>query len=479
MSEKSPELQIVQDIAEFYADPLGYVLYAFPWGEPGALEDFTGPDIWQSEQLDRVGKAFRDKPDTNIQEAIASGHGIGKSAETSWIILWAMSTRPHLAGWVTANTQSQLKSKTWRELAVWHKRSINQSWFEWSATRFCHVQHKITWGLDAIPWSEHNPEAFAGLHAEHVLMIMDEASAVADSIWEVAEGAMTTARAMWFVFGNPTRNTGRFRECFRKYRHRWSGSKIDSRTCLMTNKEKLAEWELDHGSDSDFYRVRVRGEFPLSDTSQLIDTGAIEAAAVNKSLATGPLKIGVDPARYGDDRASIIRRRNRAAYNIQTFNKCSLMELAGFVHKAIIEEKPAQVAIDVGGLGAGVVDRLIELGYKDIIVPVNFGGVALDPLKYKNKRAEMWGEMKKWVEGDMPVMIPNHDELLTDMGVPQYTYDSNSRLVLETKEHMKKRGMRSPDCAEALALTFAEPVVIKKKIPIDTHSTRVDAATGY
>lgn len=478
MDEKSPAQQIVEDIAEFYADPLGYVLYAFPWGEPGPLEDFTGPDIWQSEQLDRVGKAFRDKPDTNIQEAIASGHGIGKSAETSWIVLWAMSTRPHLAGWVTANTQSQLKSKTWRELAIWHKLSINQNWFEWSATRFCHAHHKITWGIDAIPWSEHNPEAFAGLHAEHVLMIMDEASAVADSIWEVAEGAMTTPRAMWFVFGNPTRNTGRFRECFRKFRHRWSGRKIDSRKCLMSNKDKLDEWAVDHGEDSDFFRIRVRGEFPLTDASQLIDTGAIEAAANNKELASGPLIIGVDPARFGDDRASIIRRRNRAAYKLQTFNKCSLMELTGWVHKAILEEKPAQVAIDVGGLGAGVVDRLIELGYEDIIVPVNFGGTALKP-EYANKRSEMWGEMKKWIEGDMPVMIPNNDELLTDLGVPQYAYDSNSRLLLETKAKIKARGMRSPDCGDALGLTFSEPVAIKKPQHIDSTSTRVDSATGY
>jgi len=478
MTDKPPELQIVEDIAEFYADPLGYVLYAFPWGEPGPLEDFEGPDKWQAEQLERVGKAFRDKPDTNIQEAIASGHGIGKSAETSWIVLWAMSTRPHLAGWVTANTQSQLKSKTWRELAIWHKLSINKNWFEWTATRFCHVQHKITWGLDAIPWSEHNPEAFAGLHAEHVLMIMDEASAVADSIWEVAEGAMTTPRAMWFVFGNPTRNTGRFRECFRKFKHRWSAKKIDSRTCLMSNKEKLDEWEEDHGADSDFFRIRVRGEFPLTDANQLIDTGAIEAAAKTKSLASGPLIIGVDPARFGDDRASIIRRRNRAAYGLKTFKKCSLMELAGWVHKAILEEKPAQVAIDVGGLGAGVVDRLIELGHEDIIVPVNFGGTALKP-EYANKRSEMWGDMKKWLESNMPVMIPDNDELQTDLGVPQYTYDSNSRLLLETKAQIKKRGMRSPDCGDALGLTFAEPVVIKKQHTHDTTSTRVDSTTGY
>jgi hypothetical protein len=478
---ENPEVELVNDIAEFYADPLGYVLYAFPWGEKGGpLEDFDGPDTWQREQLSAVGKAIQENPETTIQEAIASGHGIGKSAETSWVILWAMSTRPHLAGWVTANTQSQLKSKTWRELSVWHKRAINAHWFEWTATRFFHVDHQTTWGLDAIPWSEHNSEAFAGLHAEYVLMIMDEASAIADVIWEVAEGAMTTPRAMWFCFGNPTRNTGRFRECFRKYRHRWNGRKIDSRTCKMTNKEKLKEWQEDHGEDSDFFRIRVRGEFPNSDVNQLINTLAIERAAKAKQLVSGPLKIGVDPARFGDDETSIIRRRNRSAYKVKSYKGLCTMTLAGIIVNIIKAEDPDQVAIDVGGLGAGVYDRLVELGYKDIVVPVNFGGIANDPERYYNKRAEMWGEMKEWIEDDvLPVSIPDDDMLQTDLETPLYSYDSKGRLVLEKKEDMKKRIGRSPDKGDSLALTFAEPIKVKKKVSSTPTHTVIDSTTGY
>ncbi|MBJ2129067.1 terminase [Alteromonas sp. IB21] len=478
---ENPEVELVNDIAEFYADPLGYVLYAFPWGEKGGpLEDFDGPDKWQREQLLSVGKAIQDDPETTIQEAIASGHGIGKSAETSWIILWAMSTRPHLAGWVTANTQSQLKSKTWRELSVWHKRAINAHWFEWTATRFFHVEHQTTWGLDAIPWSEHNSEAFAGLHAEYVLMIMDEASAIADVIWEVAEGAMTTPRAMWFCFGNPTRNTGRFRECFRKYRHRWNGRKIDSRTCKMTNKSKLKEWEDDHGVDSDFFRIRVRGEFPNSDVNQLINTLAIERAAKTKQLVSGPLKIGVDPARFGDDETSIIRRRNRSAYKVKSYKGLCTMTLAGIIVNIIKEESPDQVAIDVGGLGAGVYDRLVELGYKDIVVAVNFGGTANDPERYYNKRSEMWGEMKDWIEDDvLPVSIPDDDMLQTDLETPLYSYDSKGRLVLEKKDDMKKRIGRSPDKGDSLALTFAEPIKVKKKQTSAPTHTVIDSTTGY
>ena len=127
-----------------------------------------------------------------------------------------MSTRPHLSGVVTANTMSQLSTKTWRELALWYKRLINRHWFKWSATKFWHVEHPETWAVHATPNSEHNSEAFAGLHAKYVLMIFDEASAIPDKIWEVAEGALTDSdtEIIWLAFGNPTRSTGRFRECF-------------------------------------------------------------------------------------------------------------------------------------------------------------------------------------------------------------------------------------------------------------------------
>jgi len=203
------EADIAETIGAYYDNPYGYVMFAFPWGRPGGpLEHETGPDKWQAEQLTDIGNLFLENPEATLQDAIASGHGVGKSCEVAWLVLWAMSTRPHLAGWVTANTQTQLKSKTWRELAVWHKRAINRHWFEWTATRFAQVDNKETWGVDAIPWTERNSEAFAGLHGEHVLMIMDEASAISDIIWEVAEGAMTTPKAMWFAFGNPTRNSG-------------------------------------------------------------------------------------------------------------------------------------------------------------------------------------------------------------------------------------------------------------------------------
>ena len=130
-----------------------------------------------------------------------------------------MSTRPHPQIVVTANTREQLLKKTFRELSVWHKLLINTGWFTWTATKFYHNDHPETWFAAAVPWSAERPESFAGTHAEHVMLLFDEASGIHDVIWEVAEGAMTTAGAAWLVFGNPTRNTGRFRECFGKFAH--------------------------------------------------------------------------------------------------------------------------------------------------------------------------------------------------------------------------------------------------------------------
>lgn len=231
---------------------------------------------------------------------------------------------------------------------------------------------------------------------------------------------------------------------------------------LMFRRLKIAELSSD-GADGEAafkqeYPMTAQEAFQVSGTNSLIEPESVSKARRNKILASGPLKIGVDPARFGDDRTAIIRRRGRAAYDLEVYEKRSTMEIAGIVHSIIKAEKPAQVAIDVGGLGAGVVDRLEELGHGGVIIEVNFGSSALDSNKFVNRRAEMWWGLRDWLNGERPVMIPDRDDLHTDLIGPQYKYDSNSRRKLESKDDMKRRGVRSSDCADALALTFAEPL---------------------
>lgn len=383
------------------------------------------------------------------------------SAEVAWILLWACSTRPHIAGWVTANTQAQLKSKTWRELAVWHKRAVNAHWFQWTATRFHHVDHPETWGIDALPWTEHNSESFAGLHAKYVLMIMDEASAIADKIWEVAEGAMTTPRAMWFCFGNPTKTTGRFRECFGKYKHRWRGRQIDSRTCKMTNKVKINEWLEDHGEDSDFFRVRVRGQFPRLSTQQLVSSEHVEEARKRDlqidAYIYQPLVMGVDVARFGSDESVITIRQGRKVWPQKLYHGLNNIQLAARVAEVYRGlDGPATILVDEVGVGAGVVDYLMSMGYP--VIGVNAGAKAEDDKKYYNKRSEMWCRMRDWFEGSGD--IPDDPILSDQITALEYQYDLKERIKLERKEDLRDRlpELGSPDRADSLALTFAEIV---------------------
>lgn len=448
------ELELARRIGEFRHDPLAFVLFAFPWGEG------EGPDTWQEELLRAIGEGSLNVSEA-LQAAVSSGHGIGKTAFVAWVILWAMSTRPHLAGVVTANTSKQLEDKTWRELAVWHKKSINGHWFKWTATKFYQVDNPETWFMSAVPWSKERPEAFAGLHAEHVLVIFDEASAVDDVIWETASGAMTTPGAIWLVLGNPTRNTGRFHGCFNRFKHRWMTRQIDSRTAKMANKKQIQQWVDDYGEDSDFVRVRVRGVFPRSGSCQLISSSLVDEASarvLRPDVFQHAAKIiGVDVARFGDDQCALIKRQGLQAFGLKSWRGIDTMTYAGLIAQEIVEFSPDAVFIDLGAMGAGVYDRLIQLGHKNVI-GVNFGGESINKVLYMNKRIEMWALMNEWLKNGGA--IPDDVELHTDLTAPEYGFTGDkSQMYLEKKEDMKKRGLASPDKGDALALTFAQPVM--------------------
>jgi hypothetical protein len=329
--------------------------------------------------------------------------------------------------------------------------------------RLVHKGYPESWRVDAQTCREENSESFAGLHAANStpFYIFDEASAIPERIWEVGEGGMTDGEPMWFVFGNPTRNTGKFFECFNRQRHRWHGVKIDSRTAKMPNKKQIQEWVDDYGEDSDFVRIRVKGEFPRAGSCQFIASDIVEGA-VSREVEVpqgSPKLFGVDVARFGDDQSVILRRHGRKVEEIHKFRGLDTMELSAKVAEYINIYKPDHTFIDEVGVGAGVVDRLKQLGYS--IIPVNSANKADDERQWSNKRAEMWGRMKEWLGG---ADIPADQELESDLVAPEYGYDAKMRVQLEKKSDMKKRGMASPDCADSLALTFAYPTPPLKDI---------------
>ena len=380
------------------------------------------------------------------------------SCLVSWLILWAMSTMADTKGVVTANTENQLKTKTWAEMAKWTRLCIVSHWFELTATGFFSKDPKYekTWRMDVIPWSEKNTEAFAGLHnkGKRILVIFDEASSIPDIIWEVAEGAMTDkdTEILWFAFGNPTKNTGRFRECFGKFRHRWGGTKVDCRTAKMTNKEKIQEWIDDYGIQSDFVKVRVLGEFPQAGTDQFIPTALVEDAMEREvDVPFGAPKIfGVDVARYGEDSTVITRIHGRKLEEIHEYKGLDTMAVAAKVAELWNIYKPDHVLVDAIGIGAGVLDRLKQLGFDPI--EVISSQKADDERQFFNKRVEMWSRMREWLRH---ASVPSDTKLKDDLVGISYGHDAKSRLQLEKKSDMKKRGLSSPDRGDSLAQCFA------------------------
>jgi hypothetical protein len=491
MIKPEVELRLVDFISELKHDPAAFAQLMYPWGK-GELRDSAGPRKWQHE----INCAIRDhlqSPMTRHQPlllAIASGHGIGKSAEISMVINWAMSTCPDCMVVVTANTEGQLRSKTWPEVCRWFRRAHNAHWFKPTATAIYSTTdgHERTWRADAIPWSENNTEAFAGLHnkGKRIVLVFDEGSAISDKVYEVAEGALTDedTEIIWIVFGNPTRNSGRFRELFGKYRHRWVTKQIDSRTVEGTNKELIAEWVKDYGEDSDFVRVRVRGEFPRAGSMQFIASDIAAAARKRPAEAKlhDPLIMGVDVARFGDDATVICLRRGRDAKSVPwiKLRGADTMAVAARVMEMAGQYKPDAIFIDEGGVGGGVIDRLNM--FKFPVIGVQFGGGAdrgqvignAGAIKYANKRAEMWGNMRDWLPG---AMIPDEPELEAQLTGVEYGYimrEGTDAILLEKKSDMKKRGLSSPDEADALALTFAYPV-----LPSDHSAALMGKASNH
>jgi hypothetical protein len=261
MSDDTLE-SLADELVACRADPVRFVETMFDWQSPELTVREIQP--WQREVLEAIrdglplGKAAR--------IAVASGHGIGKTALTSWIVLWAISTCRDCRGILTASNEAQLHTRNRAELRKWFRLFRAKVFFDLTATALISADpgHEQTWRIDLLPWNEHRPESFAGLHNQgrRVLVIMDEASVIPPIIWQTIEPAMTDVNTeiVWAVFGNPLHPTGPFRECFGRFAHRWQRWHIDARTVGISDKKQIAEWA--HAEDSYFFMTRVRGLFP-------------------------------------------------------------------------------------------------------------------------------------------------------------------------------------------------------------------------
>jgi hypothetical protein len=458
------DIELARDIQKFYSDPLGFVMWAYPWGQPGRLERHSGPDEWQRDGLIELGEQVRARafdgvnPVDPIRVAVVSGHGVGKSVWCAWVTDWIMSTRPRCRGTVTANTFSQLSTKTWAAIQSWTQLLINRHWFNVTGDSMYYRNMKESWAVSAQSCKEENSEAFAGQHAADStsFYIFDEASAIPEKIWEVSEGGLTDGEPIFIACGNPTRSTGEFHKItFGSKRDRWTRISVDSRKSKFSNKTLIQQWADDYGEDSDFFRVRVRGESPRAGTTQLISQDVV--AACRKFKATGyealPKILSCDPARFGDDRSVIGMRQGRKFEVLAKYRGIDLVQLTERFVQFINSKHPDGWVIDGDGLGAGVVDMLRAWNHGTKLHEYHGGGRPIDVNAHFNRRAECWCKMRDWLAAGAE--IPDDPEIEIDLCGTQYGFSSKSAIQLEKKEDLKARGLASPDIGDTLAMTFA------------------------
>lgn len=475
-TQAHPDVELAQAVGEFYADPLGFVLFAYPWGMPGPLEREAGPDKIQSEFLKALGAEVRARnfdgstPVMPVMMAMTSGHGSGKSVLGAWIADWILSTRPHSIGTVTAGTYQQLESRTWAAIQYWTRLCITSHWFDIQASGVYNRRHPETWKVVPQTCKPENAQAFAGQHARTSTSwyLFDEASEVPDAIWETAKGGLTDGEPMMFAWGQPVRNTGAFyRVCFGSESGRWNSRRVDSRDSRFTNKALIEQWIQDYGEDSDFVRVRVLGLPPRASELQYIDWERVRDAQTRQvsPLADEPLVAGFDVSGGGSAWNVIWFRRGPDARSIppvritgeQGRDRSVLIAKAAEILSDRRPERKVSAMFVDSAFGAPIVERLHSLGYHNVH-EVSFGGPSPDHHQL-NLRAYMWNRLKDWL---LSGAIPNDEGLATQITRPGYHINSSNKLVLESKADMAKRGEASPDDADALALTFARPVAPPK-----------------
>lgn len=484
----SAEEELAAFMGELAENPLGFVCGAFEWGE-GELAGWDGPDEWQRDYLRRLGEEVRGRRFDGrtavapVQMAVASGHGVGKSALVAWLILWIMSTRPNCKGVVTATTNTQLETKTWPELEKWWRRCLTRHWFDVAVGRgSLAIKAKAApkqWFFSGQSCSKDNSEAFAGQHAadSSSVYIFDEASGVPDAIWDVSEGGLTDGEPFRLVFGNPTRGSGRFRDCFGRFKHRWATVHVDARTVAITNKDQIQQWLEDYGEDSDFFKVRVRGLFPSASSMQFFASEDITAAMKREVYGAidDPVVIAVDVARFGADRSVIWMRRGfdcrneprRIYQGADTKTLANEVFAMAMAEQRRVGELPDAIFVDETGVGGGVVDDLRSRLPSGIVRGITFGArsdARVEDVRSWNKRAEIHARGR---EALRYACLPDDPELHDEMCAIEYGYARDQTSIqIEDKDDIRRRLGFSPDLTDAYCLLWANPVpnrAIKRK----------------
>lgn len=422
------------------------------------------PEAWQLEGLENLRDFDR--------LAIRSGHGVGKSAFLAWVILWWLLTRYPAKAACTANTAAQLNDVLWGELDKWHRKLPKefQNLLALKSERMELVEDPKQSFAVARTARKEQPEAFQGYHSPNMLFIVDEASGVDDIIFEVGRGAMSSPGAKTVLTGNPTRTSGYFYNAFHSMNAFWKTMKVGCEDSTQVSKQYIEECKEEYGEESNAYRVRVLGEFPVEGDDVVIPLHLVESAVNRDVDPIGEEVWGLDVARFGDDRTALAKRRgNVLTEKVKWWKNKNTMQVCGIVVNEYkqAKEKPQVIFVDVIGIGAGVVDRLSEQG-----LPVAGVNVSESPAfgdKFSKMRDELWWTARDWFYA-LDCQIPDDGSLLAELTLPTYDFTSGGKLKVEGKAEIKKRTAKtasslgkSPDLADAFCLTFGNGTLIAKK----------------
>lgn len=435
----SQDNPFINFVARYRKDPVALVKVVFQ----------AQPDAWQEEFLNHIRNGER-------RISVRAGHGVGKSTACAWAVIWHLITRYPQKVVCTAPTAPQLYDALFAEIKFWINKlpKFMRELFDITSDRIVLRSSPEASFVSARTSSKEKPEALAGVHSDNVLLIVDEASAVEEAVFESAAGSMSGHAATTILIGNPTRSSGLFYKTHHELRTEWKTMHVSCVTSPRVTEDFVKQIRDTYGELSNAFRVRVLGEFPLADDDTLIPAELVDAA-VTRDIAQDdgePIIFGVDPARFGDDAAVLCARQGNVVLYFKQWRGLDLMSLCGAIVNETAIHKPVEINVDSIGLGAGLADRLRELGQP--VRDVNVSEVAALNPKANRLRDELWVSVRDFL-AQRACKIPSDENLRADLVTPKYSFTSSGKLQVESKSEMKKRLRRSPDYADALALTFA------------------------
>jgi phage terminase large subunit len=416
-----------------------------------------GPDIHQKKVLQAVADGQR-------RITIRSGHGVGKTAVLSWIIIWHALTREPQKALVTAPTSAQLFDALAAEVKFWiTKLPVPlQKVFDVKSESITHTASPSSSFISFATSRADTPEALAGKHSENMLLIADEASGVPEQVFEAAIGSMSGHDAIMILAGNPIRSSGYFYNTFNKPEMKgdWYPIHISCENHPRVSQDFVQQVARTYGEKSNAYRVRVLGEFPLADDNTIIPFELVEAAKTRDVAATNVIPIwGLDCARFGSDRSALAKRQGNVLIEpVKSWHGLSAIELAQAIKieydSTNLAGRPSVICVDSIGLGAGVADILRNIGLPAL--DINVGESSSMKEKFRNLKAELWWAVRDWFYQRNVSLTDS--KLAEELIAPQYKYTQTNKIQVESKDEMKKRGVlegKSPDLADAFILTFA------------------------